>query len=347
MKVMVAMSGGVDSSVAATLLKKQGYEVIGATMDLHDRETHSNAVEDAGRVAEALQIPFHVFDFREIFSVTIIESFCHEYTLGRTPNPCVLCNRFIKFGLLWEKAWELGADYLATGHYAGIMEKDHHFYLKKGADRNKDQSYFLYRLTQEQLSRTMFPLAGLTKDKVKEMAQKMDIPAAARPESQEVCFVPGNDYAEFLEEYLGTIALPGLILDTEGKTIGQHHGITHYTIGQRKGLGISAAEPLFVTAIDSRNNTITVGNREQIYASEMIATDLNWIAINAPVKTMKVQARVRYRAPDVEAFITPVNDKEIYIKFSTPQMAITPGQSVVFYDNDIVIGGGIIARQGK
>jgi tRNA-uridine 2-sulfurtransferase len=347
MQIMVAMSGGVDSSVTAALLKKEGHEVIGATMDLHGNGSMNSAVEDAGRVADILDIPFHVFDFREIFSVTIIDHFCKEYSLGRTPNPCVLCNRFIKFGLLWEKAWELGADFLATGHYAGIEKKDGRFLLKKGADRNKDQSYFLYRLTQEQLSRTLFPLANLTKDKVKEMAQEMALPTVQRQESQEICFVPDNDYAQFLEEYSSTIALPGPILDSKGKIIGQHHGITHYTIGQRKGLGISAPEPLFVTAIDAKNNTITVGAKEELYSSEMVANDLNWIACVPPSHLVKVQARIRYRAADVEAVITPIDDKELYISFSTPQMAITPGQSVVFYDDDTVIGGGVIARQGR
>lgn len=351
MKVMVAMSGGVDSSVAAALLKKRGYEVIGATMQLKplsgNNGQEDNPISDARKVAEKLGIPHYVYDFRNIFSNTIIDYFCREYSRGKTPNPCVLCNRLIKFGALWEKAQEMGADYLATGHYAGIENKEGRFLLKKGADQDKDQSYFLYRLTQEQLSHTVFPLAGITKDEVKNLAQKMMLPSASRPESQEICFIPDNDYAEFLENYSSTVSLPGPILDSAGKTIGQHLGITHYTIGQRKGLGLAVPEPLYVTGIDAKNNTITVGTREQIFSYEMVAADLNWLAFTPPERPVKVQARARYRSPNVEAIITPINDNELYIRFSTPQMAITPGQSVVFYDNDIVIGGGIISRQGR
>jgi tRNA-uridine 2-sulfurtransferase len=351
MRIMVAMSGGVDSSVAAALLKKQGHDVIGATMQLQtladDGNPRDTFVADAQKVAEELDIQHYVFDFSDVFSGTIIDYFCKEYLLGRTPNPCVLCNRFIKFGMLMEKAREMGASYLATGHYAGIKFRDGRFVLKKGIDLNKDQSYFLYRLNQDQLARVMFPLAELKKDEVKTMARKFMLPAAERPESQEICFVPDDDYAEFVESYTSTIALPGAILDDKGKTIGQHHGITHYTIGQRKGLGIASPEPLYVTSIDAKNNTLTVGTKEQIYSYEMVAGDLNWIAFDPPDRTFKVQARVRYRAQDVEAIITPLDNKELFIKFSTPQMAITPGQSVVFYDDTTVIGGGIIKRQGR
>jgi tRNA-uridine 2-sulfurtransferase len=347
MKIMVAMSGGVDSSVAAALLKREGHEVIGATMELFGDESPTAAAEDANKVAEALGIPHLVYDFRSIFSATIIEDFCKEYAGGHTPNPCVLCNRFFKFGLLWEKAYEEGADRLATGHYAGILKQDNSYLLQKGADRQKDQSYFLYRLTPEQLSHTLFPLAALTKSMVKEMAEQMELPAAGRPESQEICFVTEDDYAGLVEEHLNIIALPGPILDSAGKTIGQHHGITHYTIGQRKGLNISSPEPLYVTGIDARKNAIIVGKKEEIYATELTAENLNWIT-GAPAGPTKVQAKVRYRAPEAEALITPTeNDKEFNVKFTAPQMAVTPGQSVVFYDGDTVIGGGIIARQGR
>jgi tRNA-uridine 2-sulfurtransferase len=346
MKIMVAMSGGVDSSTAAALLKQQGHEVIGATMELFGNDSPTPASEDARKVADALDIPHFVYDFRDIFTNTIIDNFCREYASGRTPNPCVLCNRFIKFGLFWEKAREAGADYLATGHYAGIIQKDGRYLLKKGADTDKDQSYFLYRLTQEQLKHTLFPLSGMTKIKVKELAQKMMLPTASRPESQEICFVPEDNYAGFVEEYLDTIALPGPILDKSGKTIGQHQGITHYTLGQRKGLGIASPEPLYVTGIDAEKNTITVGVKDNIYSSEMTASSLNWIAAQ-PAGNIKVQAKIRYRAQESGALITSVNDKEVFINFDTPQMAVTPGQSVVFYDGDTVIGGGIITRQGR
>ena len=343
----MAMSGGVDSSMAAALLKQQGHEVIGATMELYGNDSPTNASVDARKVADALDIPHFIYDFRDIFTSTIIDNFCREYASGRTPNPCVLCNRFIKFGLLGEKAREAGADYLATGHYAGIAKKDGSYLLKKGTDPDKDQSYFLYRLTQEQLEQTLFPLSGMTKVQVKELAHKMNLPTASRPESQEICFVPEDNYAGFVEEYLDSIALPGPILDDKGKTIGQHHGITHYTIGQRKGLGIASPEPLYVTGIDAEKNTITVGPKEQIHSSGMVASNLNWIAFAPPAGPVKVWAKIRYRARESEATISPVNDKEVLIKFETPQMAVTPGQSVVFYDGDTVIGGGIITRQGR
>lgn len=348
---MVALSGGVDSSVAAALLKKQGHEVIGATMQLRPLTGNENgedtSVKYARKVADALRIPHHVFDLRDIFSGTIIDYFCQEYAHGRTPNPCVLCNRFIKFGVLWEKARDMGMDFLATGHYAGIEVKKGRYLLKKGVDHVKDQSYFLYRLTQQQLSHTIFPLAGLTKDEVREISRNLLLPVTNRPESQEICFIPDKDYADFVENYLSIVALPGPILDKNGNTIGQHHGITHYTIGQRKGLGITSPEPLYVTGINQKDNTITVGTKEQIFSHEMIVSEINWVAFDQPDHPIKVQARARYRAPDAEAIITPINEKEIYIKFSTPQLAVTPGQSVVFYDNDILIGGGVIVRQGR
>lgn len=346
MKIMVAMSGGVDSSTAAALLKQQGHEIIGATMEIYGNDSPTEASNDARKVADALDIPHYIFDFRDLFTNTIIDNFCREYAAGRTPNPCVLCNRFIKFGLLWEKAREVGADYLATGHYACIEQKDGRYLLKKGADPEKDQAYFLYRLTQEQLKHTLFPLSDMTKSKVKELAQKMMLPTANRPESQEICFIPENNYAGFVEEYLDSIALPGPILDNKGKTIGQHHGITHYTIGQRRGLGIALPEPLYVTGIDADKNTITVGSKEQIFSSEMTASNLNWIAAQ-PAGKIKVQAKIRYRAQESGATITPVNDKQVFVQFDVPQMAVTPGQSVVFYDGDTVIGGGIITGQGR
>jgi tRNA-specific 2-thiouridylase len=355
MKIAVAMSGGVDSSVAAALLVKQGHEVIGVTMQLRPLESGTaldtaaaDAVSaDARKVAEKLGIPHHVLDLRRVFKHTVIDYFCREYTAGGTPNPCVLCNRQIKFGALWEKARELGAEFLATGHYAAVTQNNGRFLLKKGSDLKKDQSYFLYRLTQEQLSRTLFPLAVLTKDKVKDLARELELPTAFRPESQEICFVPDNDYAGFLKEYYHAAVTPGPILDRSGNTLGEHRGIINYTIGQRKGLGIASPEPLYVTGIDAVNNTITAGTKGDIYAVELAAGDLNWIAYDPPDRPVKVAARVRYRHEDIEAVITPINEHEIYVKFSTPQMAVTPGQSVVFYEEDTVIGGGTILRQGR
>ena len=346
MKIMAAMSGGVDSSVAAALLKQQGHEVIGATMELYGNTSPTSASEEARKVADVLDIPHYVFDFRVIFSGTIIDNFCREYAKGRTPNPCVLCNRFIKFGLLREKARELGIKYLATGHYAGILQREGRHVLVKGADSQKDQSYFLYRLTREQLEHTLFPLASMTKEEVKKLAEEMSLPTAHRPESQEICFVPEEDYASFVEGYLDTIALPGPILDRSGKEIGQHHGITHYTIGQRRGLGIASAEPLYVTSIDTDHNAITVGGKGDIYSSDLIAENLNWIT-PAPSERVKVRAKIRYRAPEAEAVITPINENKVQVNFNTPQIAVTPGQSVVFYDGDTVMGGGIISGKGR
>jgi tRNA-specific 2-thiouridylase len=353
MKIAVAMSGGVDSSVAAALLKEEGHEVIGVTMQLRQSSNENNgngldAIEDARKVAGKLGIPHHIIDLRDIFASIIIADFCREYSLGNTPNPCVLCNKYIKFGRLWEKVRELGAALMATGHYARI-EKDNSgkYLLKKGKDQRKDQSYFLCRLTQEQLSRTLFPLGNLTKVKVRQIAGELKLPVAERPESQEMCFIPDDDYAKFLKEYALETVAPGPILDRKGNVLGQHEGIAFYTIGQRKGLGISAAKPLYVTAIEPERNAVVVGTKEQTYNSELVANNLNWIAASMPEQPIKVKARVRYRHPEAEAMVSPLDKTSVYVKFAEPQMAIAPGQAVVFYDGDTVIGGGTIIRQGR
>jgi tRNA-uridine 2-sulfurtransferase len=362
MKIAVAMSGGVDSSVAAALLQQQGHEVFGVTMRLSAAPGADNAVRDAAKVTVKLGIPHFVFDFQDEFTKTVISYFCREYAAGKTPNPCVLCNRLIKFGALWEKVKETGAEALATGHYAGItklipdaiapaiatsLEQKDRYLLKKGADFNKDQSYFLYRLTQGQLRRTLFPLATLTKKKVKKIAQEMALPTAFRPESQEICFIPDNDYAGFLKENARFTSVPGPITDGAGKRLGEHNGIFNYTIGQRKGLGIAAPEPLYVTGIDAAANTVTVGGKEDVYSSELVAGELNWIASASPTRPFKAAARIRYRHQEAEALITPLGDDKVYVKFTAPQMAITPGQSVVFYSGEAVLGGGTILKQGR
>jgi len=356
MKIVVAMSGGVDSSVAAALLKQAGHEVIGATMRLFTPPGGNNgsgqapdAADDARKVAEKLEIPHQVIDLQDVFARTIIADFCEEYRLGRTPNPCVRCNQLIKFGILWEKARKLGADLLATGHYARIEtdETTNQRLLKKGKDHLKDQSYFLCRLTQEQLNRTSFPLGNLTKNEVREIARELGLPTTARPESREICFVPGDDYAAFLQSYTPVAASPGPVLDTHGNVLGQHRGIMYYTIGQRKGLGIAAPSPLYVTAIKPADNTVIVGTKEQTYTSALAADNLNWISGAAPDYPLNVKARVRHRHAEAEATVTPLDNASIYVKFSAPQMAVTPGQSVVFYDGDAVIGGGTIIRQGR
>jgi tRNA-specific 2-thiouridylase len=357
MKIAVAMSGGVDSSVTAALLKKEGHDVIGVTMFLHSPAGNSNndkpplpdAVTDARKVAEKLGIPHHVIDLRDDFNRIVITDFCREYSRGRTPNPCVLCNREIKFGKLWEKTKELGAGYLATGHYACIVKDKNSgkFLLKKGKDKLKDQSYFLCRLTQEQLACTLFPLGGMTKVAVRQIAKELDLPAAARPESQEICFIKGDDYAIFLEEQLHHEIKPGLILDTAGNVLGEHQGIPFYTVGQRKGLGIAAKNSLYVTAIDMERNAIIAGTKEETYSDGLAAENLNWISGEWPEFPAKMKAAIRYRHPGIEAIINPQNKTGVSVQFAEPQMAVTPGQTVVFYNGDTVTGGGTITKQGR
>ncbi len=348
MKIAVAMSGGVDSSVAAALLKREGHEVIGVTMQLSSPDdTVRQAITDAQKVAEKLGIEHHIIDLQDVFSRTIITDFYREYSRGYTPNPCVMCNRDIKFGILWERVKGLGVEFLATGHYARIAKDDNRYLLKKGKDKHKDQSYFLCQLTQEQLSRTLFPLGRLTKEKVKQIARKLGLPVTERPESQEICFVTDNDHARFLREHFSGEIKPGPILNKQGKLMGQHQGIMFYTVGQRKGLGITAAEPLYVTAIEPERNTVIVGIKEETYSSDLVADNLNWIAITMPEKPIKVKARIRYHHPEANAIITPLDEKRVHVKFNKPQMAITPGQAVVFYHGDTVIGGGKIVRQGR
>jgi tRNA-specific 2-thiouridylase len=343
-KVVIAMSGGVDSSVAAALLKEEGHDVIGMTMQL---TPYQDAIEDAGKVAYQLGIPHHIIDFRDIFARTIIDDFCQEYRLGRTPNPCVRCNEYIKFGALWAKAAEMGADFIATGHYARIERERDEIRLKKGADTKKDQSYFLCRLTREQLSHALFPVGHLTKTRVRQIAREKGLPTASRPESQEICFIPDGDYAGFIKNHIPQSSQPGLILDGRGNVLGEHRGIIAYTIGQRHGLGIATAEPLYVTAIAPDHNAVVVGTKAQTYGTELVAGNLNWIALKRPDHPINVKARVRHRHPEAEAMVTPLDKDTYYVKFTTPQMAITPGQTIAFYDGDTILGGGTILRQGR
>jgi tRNA-uridine 2-sulfurtransferase len=343
MKIAVAMSGGVDSSVTAALLNKEGHEVIGMTMLVVPSE---EVADTAHEIAQILGISHHTFDLRDIFAKQIISDFCHQYSLGKTPNPCVHCNRLIKFGILLEKAKELGTDAMATGHYARLEKRpsDGRFLLKKGIDHTRDQSYFLYRLTQTQLADIIFPLGNLTKDKVKKMALEMGLLVVNRKESREICFIPDNNYPRFLREHITSKIETGQIVDKQENVLGKHNGIIEYTIGQRKGLGISSSEPLYVVDIDSRNNTVIVGEKQDVYASEFIATDLNWIASEDLVALPTLKTKIRYLHPEAESVITPINRDRVHIKFTEPQMAITPGQAAVFYDGDNVVGGGTIER---
>ena len=361
MKVVVAMSGGVDSSVAAAILKQEGYEVIGVTMQIwpSDKPAYEigrfggccglGAVDDAKRVAYKLGIPHYVMNFRDIFGQKVIGDFCQEYSLGRTPNPCIRCNQYIKFDALLERAKGLGADFVATGHYARI-EKDEangRYLLKKGIDRHKDQSYVLYPLTQEQLGHTLWPIGSFTKQRVREIARELGLPVAVKPESQEICFIPDDDYPKFLKEHIPQAVKPGPILNEQGSTLGEHRGILFYTIGQRKGLGISAKEPLDVTTIDRERKAIGVGSKEEVYGNKLISSGLNWITIAKLKQTIMVKAKIRYRHNEAEAEITPWDKDQVYVKFKEPQMAITPGQAIVFYNGDTVIGGGTIEQAGK
>jgi tRNA-specific 2-thiouridylase len=336
------MSGGIDSSVAAARLKEEGHEVTGVTMRLNDGDGLNAAA--AGRAAQRLGIPHQVVDLRDVFAREVIAHFCREYGEGRTPNPCVRCNRYIKFGALLEKAREAGADYIATGHHARIEKDDNNgrYRLKKGADRQKDQSYFLYALTQEQLGQALFPVGGLTKERVREIAGELGLPAGNRPESQEICFIPGDDYPDFIKDHLPETAHPGPIIDTDGNILGEHPGIAFYTVGQRRGLGIASPEPLYVTAIDPERNAIIAGAKEKTYRRELTAHDLNWLT-NRRERPFKARARIRYRNPEAAAEVTPLDNGRVHVEFARPQMAITPGQAVVFYDGDSVIGGGTIS----
>ncbi len=347
MKVAIAMSGGVDSSVAAALLKEAGHEVVGVTMRLMPRD--SRAETDAANIARRLGITHYVIDLTHIFAERVIEDFCREYSRGRTPNPCVQCNKHIKFGALMEKTRELGADFIATGHHTRT-ERDENtgkYLLMKGADRQRDQSYFLCRLDQKQLSRAVFPVGHLTKKKVRQIAGELGLPVADRPESREICFIPDDDYAGFLNENVPQASRPGPILDNQGKLLGEHRGLVHYTVGQRRGLGIAADAPLYVIAIDPEKNAIIAGAKEETYGTELVAGSLNWIAIAKPESAIKVKASIRYRHAEAETVVNPLENGSVYVKFAEPQSAIAPGQTIVFYEGDRVIGGGTITRHGK
>ena len=359
-RVVVAMSGGVDSSAAAALLLEQGYDVVGVTMNLfslpreycRDEDVKNccgwGAAEDAHQVALTLGIPHYVIDMRKEFETKVIDDFCAEYKKGRTPNPCIRCNEFIKFDEMLKRLDTMDADYLSTGHHVRIEydTKKKRNLLKKGIDREKDQSYFLYTMTQDQLARTLVPVGHFTKKHIRKKAEKLNLPAAQRAESQEICFVPDKNYPHFLREQIPQAFRPGPIIDTEGKILGQHEGTLHFTIGQRKGMGIAAAHPLYVVAIDAKNNIIVAGPNEKLYDNELVASQMNFISISGLKERVTLKAKIRYKHTEAEAQLFPITTDSVRVVFKTPQRAITPGQAVVFYDGETVVGGGIIDLKG-
>ncbi|MBP3781534.1 MAG: tRNA 2-thiouridine(34) synthase MnmA [Selenomonas sp.] len=349
------MSGGVDSSLTAALLMEQGYDVIGITMllsaegrggalDLEGGELPDSVV-DAKKVADVLGIKHYTVDFRKEFQTNVIDYFLNEYAKGRTPNPCVMCNPSMKFGLLLDKALELGADFLATGHYARVEQLENGRYVvKKGLDEHKDQSYALHRLPQKSLAHILLPLGGMTKEHVRELAEKIALPVAHKAESQEICFVPHDDYKAFLKTHRPECLHKGNIVDGEGKVLGRHEGVPLYTIGQRKGLGIAAPEPLYVNRLDTERNEVVVGGNQAVFAKGLLASDANWIAIDDVTDGQVLGAKIRYGKREAQATLTKRADGLLQVDFAEPQRAVTPGQFVVFYAGDVLVGGAMIER---
>lgn len=351
-KALIAMSGGVDSSLAAKLMIDQGYDCIGCTMKLYHNEDIGiersrtccslDDVEDARSVAYKLGMPFYVFNFTDAFRDTVIRKFIESYEKGITPNPCIDCNRYMKFDKLYERARILGCNYIVTGHYVRIEEKDGKFVLKKALDETKDQSYVLYSMTQEQLAHTKFPLGGLRKTEVRRIAEQNGFINADKPDSQDICFVPNGDYAQVIELQTGRKSVPGNFVDQQGHILGRHKGVIHYTIGQRKGLGISNPEPLYVCAICPECGDVVLGSNDGLFRNETDVTDFHWISGNAPQGEFRCKAKIRYRQTEQWATVVPVGISAVHIVFDKPQRAITPGQAAVLYDGDIVLGGGTI-----
>ena len=337
-KVAVALSGGLDSSVAALLLKEAADEVIGIHMGLWDCSSFDDQAHRAENICRILDIRYHRVDLREEFESRVVDYFCREYQQGRTPNPCVACNQCMKFGILLDKALSLGADYLATGHYARVEYSRDGYCLLKAKYTRRDQSYFLYTLTQEKLGRVLFPLGEHSKDEVRQMAKRAGLPIAAKS-SQDICFISQKNYGAFLSQRFDT--LPGDVIDTQGKKLGQHRGIAFHTVGQRHGLGLASGKPLYVIRIEPERNRIVLGPEKELYSQKLTAHKLSWISGMAPREPLTVRAKIRYRSKEAEATLFFRNDS-VDVQFAQPQKAVTPGQAVVFYNVDEVLGGGII-----
>lgn len=348
--VFVAMSGGVDSSAAALLLQEKGYRPVGITLRLYssqyddDRRAHPSCCalegsELARRVCRLLGIPHYLFDAEREFKESVIDYFCREYARGRTPYPCIPCNLHLKFGFLLRRALQLGADYLATGHYARIVYEGGRCRLLKGVDRARDQSYLLYPLDQETLGRVLLPMGWLTKEEARRLAREAGLPSAHSPDSQDLCFVPSGRYREFIASRLGSA--PGEIVDQDGRVIGRHTGIGHFTVGQRRGLGVLANRPLYVVRIEAERNRVVVGHEEQLYSHGLVASQVRYVSQQTPAPCTRITAKIRYRSPEFEAVLYPEGTGAV-LHFQLPQKAVTPGQTVVFYGGEEILGGGVI-----
>lgn len=354
-KALIAMSGGVDSSVAAWLMKQAGWDCIGVTMKLYDNEDVGmeqektccslSDIEDARSVAYKIGIPYYVFNFKEDFKEKVIDQFVRSYQCGLTPNPCIECNRHLKFEHLYRRAKELGCDVIVTGHYARIQKDEEGYHLRKGLDASKDQSYVLYSLTQEQLAHTMFPLGDYTKDEIRQIAREQGFFNAGKKDSQDICFIPDGNYRRFIEETTGEKSVPGDFVDQQGNVVGMHKGYYCYTVGQRRGLGIAAPEPYYVTEICPQENKVILGHHEDLFHKELTAKDFNWIEKVAPGEIVK--ARIRYHQEEKEATVAVKDNGDVSVSFLEPQRAITKGQAVVVYREDAVVGGGTITSVGE
>lgn len=347
-KAIIAMSGGVDSSVAAYLTIKNGYECIGATMKLFAGENTESTccslsdIEDARQVSTRLGMPHYVFNFKEDFDEKVIKKFINAYEIGETPNPCIDCNRYLKFEKLMQRMRELDFDYVVTGHYARVERCGDRFLLKKAADSSKDQSYVLYSMTQEQLAHTLFPLGGLTKNETRAIAEENGFINARKHDSQDICFVPDGDYAGFIEDYRGKSYAEGNFVDKSGHVLGTHKGIIRYTIGQRKGLGLSLPAPMYVCEKDTKKNEVVLCSNEELFSKSLDAEDFNWIAFENPPESLRVKARIRYNQMEEAAAVTVTGKDSVHVEFDSPQRAVAKGQAVVLYDGDVVVGGGTI-----